>query len=152
MRPVKDLLGREVGSGVWVDPFARNSKWAEIANDLDPDTSAEYHLEAVDFLRRLRDGSADGVLFDPPYSPRQISEQYKRIGLEVHMEQTQNARLYKAVKDEIDRILKLGGRVICFGWNSNGMGKTRGYKLVEVLLIAHGAAHNDTIVTVEIKT
>lgn len=32
-----------------------------------------------------------------------------------------------------------------------GFGLKRGYELLEVLLVPHGAAHNDTIVTVERK-
>lgn len=35
------------------------------------------------------------------------------------------------------------------GWNSAGFGKVRGYVFEEILLVAHGGAHNDTIVTVE---
>ena len=42
-----------------------------------------------------------------------------------------------------------GGFCISFGWNSNGMGKNRGFEIVEILLVAHGGHHNDTIVTVE---
>lgn len=33
----------------------------------------------------------------------------------------------------------------------NGIGKTRGFEIVEILLVAHGGNHNDTIVTVERK-
>lgn len=91
------------------------------------------------------------MLFDPPYSPRQIAESYKRVGLAIGMRETQNARLYKEVKDHLDRLLKPNGIAICCGWNSAGFGKKRGYKLLEILLIAHGSAHNDTIVTVERK-
>ena len=40
---------------------------------------------------------------------------------------------------------------MCFGWNSNGVGKVRGFEIIEILLIAHGGSHNDTIVTVERK-
>lgn len=94
---------------------------------------------------------ADAVLFDPPYSPRQISEAYKSVGLEVGMRETQNGRLYKTVKDEPHRLLRPGGIAICCGWNSAGFGKTRGYEFQEILLVAHGGAHNDTIVTVEQK-
>ena len=91
------------------------------------------------------------VLFDPPYSPRQIQECYQQIGREVTTQDTQNARLYKRVKDGLDRMLKPGGIAICCGWNSMGFGLKRGYELLEILMVPHGAAHNDTIVTVERK-
>lgn len=48
-------------------------------NDLDPTTTADYHLDAIDFLKLQSDTSCDLVLFDPPYSPRQVSECYKKL-------------------------------------------------------------------------
>lgn len=39
--------------------------------------------------------------------------------------------------------------VISFGWNSNGIGKTKGLEIIEILIVAHGGQHNDTICTVE---
>src|ERR1039458_6585876 len=64
-----------------VDPFARNKRWATHTNDLNPETEAEHHMEAGEFLHKLvADGvKADLVLFDPPYSPRQIMECYNGI-------------------------------------------------------------------------
>ena len=35
--------------------------------------------------------------------------------------------------------------------NSNGIGKKYGFEQIELLMIAHGGQHNDTICTVEIK-
>jgi hypothetical protein len=152
MHPVARLLDKWLAErSCIVDPFARDSQWATLRNDLNPKTDAEYHLPAEDFLEALADASADAVLFDPPYSPRQISECYQNIGLPCGAKDTQNARLYKAVKDQIHRIIKPGGLVICCGWNSMGMGTGRGYSMLEILLVPHGGAHNDTIVTVERK-
>lgn len=47
-------------------------------------------------------------------------------------------------------ILSVGGVVISCGWNSIGMGKFK-YQIEDLLLVCHGAAHNDTIVMVERK-
>lgn len=147
--PLARLLDRYIQpSMVVVDPFARNSKRGTIRNDLNPVTEAEHHLLAEDFVEQLN-VQADVVLFDPPYSPRQIAECYQQIGRKVTTEDTQNARLYKRVKDGLHRVLKTDGIAICCGWNSMGFGLTRGYEMLEILLIPHGAAHNDTIVTVE---
>ena len=52
---------------------------------------------------------------------------------------------------EIARILKLNGKVICFGWSSMGLGKNRGFEMTRILLVPHGGSKNDTICTVEIK-
>ena len=54
--------------------------------------------------------------------------------------------------NEISRILRPGGISISFGWNSSGIGKKRGFEIIEILLVAHGGMHNDTICTVERKT
>ena len=91
---------------------------------------------------------ADGVLFDPPYSPRQIKECYEGIGIK---EFNTKSDFYSNVKDEIARVVKPGGKVISFGWNSMGMGKNRGFEIKRILLVPHGGAKNDTIVTVEVK-
>lgn len=153
--PIALLLTRWLsGRQCIVDPFARNSRLAHWANDLNPETAAASHMDAVDFLSELYDQNieADSFLFDPPYSPRQISEVYSQIGRVCTMEDTQNSRLYKVVKDAADKIMQAGAIAICCGWNSAGMGTTRGYELLEVLIVPHGGAHNDTIVTVERKT
>lgn len=69
-------------SKISVDPFARNKRWATYTNDLNPDTTAEYHMEALEFLTMLlnRGVQADLVIFDPPYSSRQVAECYAQVG------------------------------------------------------------------------
>ena len=49
------------------------------------------------------------------------------------------------------RILKTNGRVICCGWNTNGIGKTRGFEMTNILIVSHGGSKNDTLVTLEYK-
>jgi len=152
IEPVAALLARWLGCrSVIVDPFARDSRIGTHRNDLNPATAADWHLDARDFLRRLAaDGvEADAVLFDPPYSPRQIAEVYQQIGRPCSTEDTQNARLYREVRDLATALLRPGGVAISCGWNSSGFGVERGFTLREVLIVAHGGAHNDTIVTVE---
>ena len=135
---------------VSIDPFANKNRIASITNDIDPQYSTDYHMDAYDFLGMFDERYADVVLFDPPYSPRQISECYKKLGLSVNMETTQSS-FWSKLKDRISLITKPNGIVISCGWNSNGIGKTRGFEIVEILLVAHGGNHNDTIVTVERK-
>lgn len=133
-----------------IDPFANNSKIATVTNDLNPDFNTDFHLDAFDFLKMFDNNSIDVVLYDPPYSTRQVSESYKNVGKEVTALDT-SANWRKKHLDEIQRILKPNGIAICFGWNTNGVGKTRGFEMVEVLIVAHGGSHNDTLCTVEIK-
>jgi len=136
----------------WIDPFVNHCghQYANVTNDLNPEFKADFHLDALEFLKTFRDESVDGVLFDPPYSPRQVSECYKGVGIKVTSETTQSS-FYTKLKKEIARIVKPNGKVICFGWNSGGVGKKLGFELVRILLVPHGSVHNDTIVTVEVK-
>lgn len=133
-----------------IDPFANTSRLAKITNDLNPDYNTDYHLDACDFLKMFDSNSVDFVFYDPPYSVRQVSEVYKSIGMEVTKETTQSSWRSKHI-NEISRIIKPNGIVMCFGWNSSGVGKVLGFELMEIMLVAHGGSHNDTIVTVERK-
>jgi hypothetical protein len=103
----------------------------------------------IDVLERIKAVESDSqmtVILDPPYSPRQAKECY---GLK--LDAVSFSRLVRRVKDECARIIRPGGYVISCGWNSNGLGINRGFRQVEIRLIAHGGNHNDTIVTVEQK-
>ena len=133
-----------------IDPFANKNRIAKITNDLDPEMNADYCMDALDFLKHFDDNSIDFVLYDPPYSPRQVSECYKKLSKTVNTQTTQSS-FWGNLKKQISRITKPNAIVISFGWNTNGIGKTNGFEIVEILLVAHGGIHNDTIVTVEKK-
>ena len=149
IKPIKELIERHI-HGVSIDPFANNNKLATITNDLDPQYDTDYHLDALEFLQQLDDNSVDTVLFDPPYSVRQVSECYKKMGRTVNMETTQSS-FWSKLKKEIARVIKDDGIVISFAWNSGGIGKTLGFEIQEILLVPHGGPHNDTIVTMKKK-
>ena len=151
IKPIGEFVLRYLGSSMSsIDPFARNRALATFCNDIDPATNAPSHLDAEDFCKSINQ-TVDLALFDPPYSPRQISECYKGFGREVTTKDTQNSALYKRVRDALDPLIAPGGIVLSFGWSSNGMGKGRGYQTEEILLVAHGGAHNDTICIAERK-
>lgn len=152
IKPIAELLKEEVDrTKLWIDPFANNSKWASVTNDMNPEMDTNYHMDAIDFLKMFDSDSVDGVLYDPPYSLRQVSECYKGVGKEVTMETTQSSWRSKHLK-EIGRIVKIGGKAIFFGWNSAGGGKKYGFDITRILLVPHGGMKNDTIVTVCEKT
>lgn len=88
-----------------IDPFANDSKLATITNDLDEQYNTDHHLDALDFLKLFKDNSVQVVLYDPPYSPRQVSESYKKLNRTVNMQTTQSSYWSKQ-KDEIARILE----------------------------------------------
>lgn len=136
-----------------IDPFANNSIFSELCdytNDLDVAMPTTHHMDALDFLKTFNDNSIHMVLFDPPYSPRQVSECYKSMDKTVNMQTTQSS-FWGNIKKEISRIVVNNGIVVTCGWNSGGVGKSSGFKITDILMVAHGGWHNDTIVTVEIK-
>jgi hypothetical protein len=155
VKPIGDFVRRYLAeSAVSVDPFARNKEWATYTNDLNPNTKAKNHRDAELFLQDLYHGEpiCDLVILDPPYSPRQIAECYKELGRKVGMVDTQSALLYKRVRDAALPLVKMGGIILSFGWNSVGMGIERGFKIEELMLCCHGGAHNDTICLAEKRT
>lgn len=150
IKPIKELIQSELTNGTWIDPFANRNKLAAITNDLNPDFDTDYHMDALDFLKTFQNESVDGVLYDPPYSPRQVTECYQGVGMNVTSETTR-ASFWGNQKKEISRIVKPGGKVITFGWNSGGIGRKYGFEITRILLVPHGGWHNDTICTVEVK-
>ena len=152
IKSIKELVERyiDIPDAVIVDPFANDCKYGTITNDLNSKFDTDYHLDALDFLKHIPDSYADVVLYDPPYSLRQVKECYEGVGVTVTAEHTKASWRAKHL-DEIQRILKPDGIALCFGWNSNGVGKKRGFEMVEILLVAHGGSKNDTICTVERK-
>ena len=160
IKPIKDVIKKyedKLKDGdLVIDPFSNENTVTDKdllvlkTNDIDPQYDTDYSLDALDFLKVFDEGMVDLVLYDPPYSPRQVSEVYKKLGMSVNMQTTQSS-YWGNQKKEISRIVKIGGYVMTFGWNSGGIGKTKGFEIVEILMVAHGGWHNDTIVTIEKK-
>lgn len=146
--PIEDVVTDEISksNGQWIDPFSGGTTYADVTNDLNPDIESDYSLDAVRFLKLFDEGEIDGgVIFDPPYSPRQIKECYDSIGLQTTKETTQS-KFWSDVKDQIARVCDIGSTVVTCSWNSGGIGKTRGFDIRRILLVPHGGWHNDTIV------
>lgn len=152
IKPIKDLIGRYVNyvdlfneEIIVADPFANDMSIKEtftkkvkyVSNDLDTSYRTDYNLDATDFLKQIATESVNVLLYDPPCNT-------------VDMTTTQ-ASYWGDQKKEIARIMKKGGTVITFGWNSGGIGKSNGFQISEILMVAHGGWHNDTICTVDVK-
>lgn len=91
IKPIRELIERYLVDGVVIDPFANKNRIAGITNDLDPRFDTDYNLDALDFLKLFDDDSVDMVLYDPPYSPRQVSECYRSLDMAVNMQTTQSS-------------------------------------------------------------
>ena len=149
IEPIEQLIYK-YNTGLSVDMFANANNLANHTNDLDPQYQTDCNMDALEYLRTFEEWKFDTVLFDPPYSPRQVSECYKSLDMTVNMQTTQ-ASFWGDLKKEIARVTKPGGVVITFGWNSGGIGESYDFDIIEILLVAHGGWHNDTIITVERK-
>ena len=150
--PIKDFVEQEVNKGgIIVNPFANKCRYGTITNDLNPEFDTTNHMDALEFLKEIDSNYADLVLYDPPYSITQASQLYHEYGKEKLEVNVANMKYWKLCKDNIARILKSNGRVICCGWNTNGLGKNRGFQLDKVLIVYHSGSKNDTLVTLEHK-
>ena len=130
IKPIKELLEEEIPKDAKVlDPFP-----------------FDYVKDATNTLMNTPNDSHEFAVFDPPYSPRQLKECYKGIG-----EYDTKASTWSKWKDLLAIKVKLGGKVISFGWSSQGMGKKRGFEIKRILLVPHGGQHNDTICVMEEK-
>ena len=158
IQPINHLIRKYLNEhpGKWIDPFVRNSVFKGRCcktNDLNPDVEADYNEDAWVFLNRFNTESIDGCLFDPPYSLRQRKECYDGIGITLTQVDSRDAD-FSLCKIILNDIIKPGGIVICCGWSSRGVGSVgmnNNFEIIEILLVPHGGAHNDTIVTVERK-
>ena len=150
IRPIKRLLSDiclPIGDRVILDPFSnRNHGFATNYNDINPDNYGS-NMDALEWLKTFDSYSADIILFDPPYSLRQLKECYEGIGLSLTQDMTQN--YFTDLKKEISRVLKTGGTCVSFGWNTNGIGKNLGFQKIRIMVLHHGGLHNDTLVLVE---
>src|SRR3990167_289381 len=140
IKPIAELLREEVIGDLWADPFSGENghKYASFTNDIE-----RGGMDALQYLKMVASKNIDGVLYDPPYSITQARQYGKK--------EFSSMKYWADCKNEIARIVKPGGKAICFGWNSMGLGKNRGFEMKRILLIAHGGSKNDTIVTVERK-
>ena len=139
------------------DPFARNSFTNNtdgfITNDLNDMMPTNFNLEFAEFALMMAElgKEFDLVLFDPPYSLRQLKDCYDNIGFQ--LEQWQTQKPWSRGKDILAPLVKPGGYVISFGWHSHGFGTHRGFakKAVYVFESMGREERYDTIMTIERK-
>ena len=111
-----------------------------IINDNHPDIIADLKKDACDLSQwQGLQGKFDTVVFDPPYSDFQAVKTYG----------VKKAQKVTHARDVVEYVLRPGGRVISLGFNSTGMGASRGFKKEALLLVNCGGSHNVYIVLSE---
>lgn len=135
-----------------IDPFARNCDWCHpYTNDLNPDTSAQDHLDAEMYLDSIASIHMPGLegpglgfdmaILDPPFSDRQAGELYGTPNL-----YASDSRKMSSIGMKLGNLIKPGGYVIKCGYNSNPFHP--GFECVEIRMIYHGGTCNDTTFSV----
>lgn len=131
-----------------LDPFARDCDLGpyHMTNDINPETSARYHMDADAFLQYLIEGGVvesggyDLVIFDPPFSVHQADRKYGE-GANIYAEPGR----IDSMMSKIAQLMAPGGHLLKFGYNS-----TRHYEswtLRDLYLINFGGNRNDVIVS-----
>ena len=110
----------------------------EVRNDLDKDALADYHMDALDFVRQCTD-KFDTIILDPPYALRKAMEMYKG----------NYSSKFKQIADEIPKLCKPNTKIISFGYHSTFLGNVRNYKLLKMCVFAHGGSQHCTIGIIE---
>jgi len=133
-------------NAVIIDPFAKDCMLADFRNDLNEKSSAQFHLDAADFLMFLykKGIRADVVIFDPPFSRSQSKKTYK-------IDRKDLDHTITLCKQILPIFVKLNGIVITSGWTANGIGSWRGFDKKELLIVNHGYNRYCTSVLVEEK-
>lgn len=160
-RVLNDVMYDTCGNALIVDPFARDSFTSRlpscITNDLNTEFNTDYNLEFKDFAKALQGQfhlfmkPIDLILFDPPYSLRQLKDCYDGIGKDLDLWQTQN--MWKEGKDILATMMRPGSYAISLGWTTAGFGKKRGFEKREIHIFEQAAREDrySLLLTVEQK-
>ena len=152
VKPVKKLLAEEMNGGIWLDPMSGYHSPADVTNDINPDTPAQHHEDALEFLKKQPHAHYDGILFDPPYSFENAKKIYALQ--DKPFMQRGIVPFYNYIRQcrkALVPLVKPNGKIILFGYDSMGMGKRNGFLLERVLIIPMGWCKIDIIVTVDRK-
>lgn len=112
-----------------------------VRNDLNPDIEADHHFDVTDIDEHLPEASFDTVIFDPPFDAGQANKRYEGF----------HAREVNAARQALAKLVRPGGRLIEFGWNSHGAAAYRGWSREELHLFQRGPCLPDVIGVVDRK-
>jgi hypothetical protein len=117
-----------------------------VTNDINYGCNTNFHLDCshegfVEALAAAGLTTFDTILIDPPFSLYLARRKYNGNWY----------RSYTRVKNNLDKLAKLGTKVVTLGFNSTGMGKMRGYEKLELLIVNAKGTSNDILCLVERK-
>jgi 16S rRNA G966 N2-methylase RsmD len=148
LEKIKNLL-KNKDDFVSINPFAGMNKLTKINNDINKAYNTEYQLDALDFLKNIKDESVDLVIYDPPYNITRLIKYFDDLNIKRKLYHTRT-QYWTFLKTEISRIIKSNGCVISIGYNSGGIGKKNGFKTVDIIVI-NNKTKNDIYCLIENK-
>lgn len=113
-----------------------------VRNDLNPEMDADTNHDVAEIAEHFPPQSFDTILFDPPFDEKQAETKYDGL----------HAMDVYAALEGFNELVRPGGRVVCFGWNSWGMRSFAAFEREETTLLQRGPIHRDVIVTVDRRT
>lgn len=112
-----------------------------VRNDIDEDIGTDYHVDATELSSHFG-REFDTVVFDPPFSAHQATVTYNGT----------TTGYDTAMKREIHRVLRPGGRLVQFGYSTTGMPRKLGdveYRKVAAAIFNTLGRPNDILGTVD---
>lgn len=113
-----------------------------VRNDLNPDRDANTHHDVAEIADYFPERAFDTVVFDPPFDEKQAETKYDGL----------HAKDVYSALEQFNQLVRPGGLVITFGWNSWGMRSFGAFDRVDTTLFQRGPIHRDVIVTVDRRT
>jgi hypothetical protein len=113
-----------------------------VRNDLNPDRDADLHVDVAEIGDHFAPGSFDTVVFDPPFDDLQAADKYDSL----------RADSVLAAFEQFATLVRAGGVVVTFGWNSWGMRSHSVFDREETVLFQRGPVKRDVIGTVDRRT
>lgn len=113
-----------------------------VRNDFNPDRDADTYHDVAEIATHFPPQSFDTVVFDPPFDEKQAETKYDGM----------HAMDVWAALEGFNELVRPGGTVICFGWNSWGMSTFAAFERRETVLLRRGPMLRDVIVAVDERT
>jgi len=113
-----------------------------VRNDLNPERNADTHHDVVEIADHFGPQSFDTVVFDPPFDDLQAADKYDSL----------RADSVLAAFEQFATLVRAGGVVVTFGWNSWGMRSHSVFDREETVLFQRGPVKRDVIGTVDRRT
>jgi threonine dehydrogenase-like Zn-dependent dehydrogenase len=110
-----------------------------VRNDLNREMDADFHVDVDELADHFDPLSFDTIVFDPPYDDIQAVDKYDSL----------RADGVLRAFDQFTELVRPGGAVITFGWNSWGMRSHDVFDREETVLFQRGPVKRDVIATVD---